>query len=199
MDEERRVDGAHQARPQRVRMSTTAIAADDEPSEIHSRRPGGSTVTWRASAPTLHAPTTPPAQVDHPELAAARVGDERVRPSGEGGLTRLLEPTQDPCTPAAGLEQRHRPGRAVPDVATPPGPLWMLRGPSIRVHPPDRESHSRGHHEVRLSVGGHERGAAQHTAHDRHGARTSNNSVAARPAARNFAAVHRTCLRSPER
>ena len=41
-------------------MPTTLIALADEPSEIHSRRPAGSIVTCRASAPTSTRPITRP-------------------------------------------------------------------------------------------------------------------------------------------
>ena len=100
------------------RTSTTTSVAAVEPSAIHSLRPAGSSVRWRAPGADLEAAHDPPAaQVDDGELAVRGIRHERVRAARrDRGVARLAEPAQHaPHAQRAAVEQRHRAVRGVPD------------------------------------------------------------------------------------
>ena len=178
-------------------MPTTVIALADEPSETHSRRPAGSIVTCRASAPTsTRRITRPRSRSMTASSPVPGVGHERVAAVGvKDAVARLREPAQHPPHPRRpALEQRHRAGRAVPDDRDRAGAALDAARPLDRPHPPDHAVPAeRDDRDVRLEVGGHQR--------DRLARRDHRQAAAARErcdrqaGGEELAAVHRPNVR----
>ena len=176
-------------------MSTTAIADAEEPSEIHSRRPAGSTVTWRASAPTSTRRTTRPRRRSMTATSPLPESVTKAYAAREGAVARLLESAQHPPharRPA--LEQGHRAGRAVPDDRDTARAGLDAARPFDGVDPPHHPMAAERHRDdMRLGVGGRERERLARR-HDRQ-PRALDERRRGEAGDEELAAVHRLLLR----